>query len=159
MKIYLVRHGESEAEGSDNLRTLSRQGISEIHSLAKLIAPLDIRVGHFFHSKKNRAIETANILAPFIQSKEPMEEREELDPMAPIHIMINEINQLNTDVVLVGHMPFMGALVSQLIVGNQSLDVVAFKTGTMVCLEKIEERHWIMKWMLSSDFAKHIINH
>lgn len=148
MKLYLVRHGEAAAYGSDQTRPLSEKGRDDIKKLAAFIASKAIGVEHFYHSEKQRALETAEILSTSISCPEPMMPRAELDPLAPVTDIAAEINQSEGDIVLVGHMPFLGALTGLLVAGDQHADAVMIMPGTMICLERQSARKWIIRWML-----------
>lgn len=149
MKIYLVRHGESIATGSDDERPLSEKGKSDIQNLANFISPLGLSVSYILHSKKFRAQQTAKILSSSMKIEKGIETRNELDPLARVDDLLEEIYARNVDILLVGHMPFMGKLVTQFISGNEEKDMVAFKTGTMLCLEQVEGKQWVLCWMIN----------
>lgn len=149
MKLYLVRHGESAVLGSDNERPLSEQGKKDIQALATFLAPLKLQVTKIMRSEKQRARETADILAKAIHSLDAIEVRAELEPVADISILLSEIEALETDIMLVGHMPYMGKLLAKLLTGNEDKDVAIFKPGTIVCVEQIERSQWAFCWMLT----------
>lgn len=149
MKLYLARHGDSSIISSDDERPLSEIGIRDVKNLADVIAPQQIPVAHIFHSKKKRARETAEILASAFQFTGELQTRNELDPMADISIIMQEIAALNADVLLVGHMPFMGKLAGLLLAKNEYSNVVNFATATLLCLEQVERDQWTINWMLS----------
>lgn len=153
MKIYLVRHGDSLPMGNDDERMLSEQGTQEIEQLAHLISPLHIQVDRLLQSKKKRAQQTATILASCLQVNEPIETRLELDPLAPVDFLIDDLYAHEKDTLLVGHMPFMGKLASTLLTGNEDRNIVLFSTGTMVCLEQIVDREWAVSWMLTPELT------
>lgn len=148
MKIYLVRHGESFSASSDDVRPLSEKGKADIQNLANFIAPLKISVSRILHSKKLRAQQTANILAASIHTSQSAEIRPELDPDFSIMTIIEEINAWQTDLMLVGHMPFMGKLVGKLIADDEYKNIVSFSAGSLLCLEKTEYQQWVINWML-----------
>ena len=50
--------------------------------------------------------------------------------------------------MLVGHLPFLQKLASKLVNDNESFQVVGFKQGGVVCLERMEEDGWSVKWMM-----------
>ncbi len=150
MKLYLVRHGESNIAASDDERPLSKKGMKDITSLANFLGSLKLHVSYVFHSHKVRAKQTAEILSSKIFIDEQMETRTALDPSAPIEKIYDEIMMLNKDIMLVGHMPFMGKFVAQLITGNENRDIVLFQAGTLVCLENIGNE-WVIHWMLSPE--------
>jgi phosphohistidine phosphatase len=149
MKLYLVRHGESSTGVSDNERPLSEKGKTEIQGLANVLSPLRIQVSQIFHSEKRRAEQTALILASAIKSYHPPELRLDLDPLASVAPIVNESYSWHDDIMLVGHMPFMGILAAKLVCGNENENVVNFTTGCIVCLEQIEQRRWVINWVIN----------
>lgn len=151
MKIYLVRHGESVTTGADDERPLSERGVTDIKRLANFIAPLKLEVSYIYQSPKIRAQQTAKILSSNITITKRIETKIELEALASVNDIYDEIAVLNEDITLVGHMPFMGKLVSKLITGNENKDVVSFKAGTMMCLEKIDNDQWVIRWMLNPE--------
>jgi phosphohistidine phosphatase len=151
MKIYLVRHGESDLGEIDDERPLSEKGIADIEHLAKFIAPLDLQLVNLFHSEKLRAKQTAKILSEVVSLSNPSLSSPELDPLAPLTPMMNEINFRQGDIMLVGHMPFMGKMLAKLLTGNVNKEHVAFVPGCMVCLVEVEKNHWVIQWMLTPE--------
>lgn len=151
MKIYLVRHGESVAKGSDDERPLSQQGEKDIQNLANFLLPLKLQVSSILHSPKFRAKQTAEILSSSIHATKNIEIRPELDPMSSVNDIIEEIYAREEDLMLVGHMPYMGKMAAKLISGNEYENIVAFKPGSMVCLEQIESERWAINWMLAAE--------
>lgn len=151
MRIYLVRHGDSNPLGSDNGRLLSDAGRADIERLAKFLAPQNLQISRIFHSEKARARETAQLLSTALATPYEFEILTELDPTAPIEPVARIIHALESDTMFVGHMPFMGRLISKLIAGTENLDTVLFKTGTIACLEQLEQTHWIVRWVLNPE--------
>ncbi|MFI4938231.1 MAG: phosphohistidine phosphatase SixA [Candidatus Berkiellales bacterium] len=151
MKLYLVRHGDALAEAIDPSRPLSEKGKIEIQSVARSIAPFNIKVKYLFHSGKLRAAQTAQILSTVISTQEPIQERKGLDPLDPVSAFVEELQFYQDDIMLVGHLPFMGLLVSSLIVNDENSPLVAFSTGCIVCLEREnnnDNKRWIINWMI-----------
>lgn len=150
MKLYLMRHGDAEPFGPDKNRVLSAQGKHDITCLSHFLAPLKINVAHFFHSDKIRAIETASIMSAAIQSASPFVIRQELDSMASIQLLVDEIPALEGDTFLVGHMPYMGKLASFLTTGQEHLAHYAILPGTLLCFEgEPYQERWQLTWMLN----------
>lgn len=52
------------------------------------------------------------------------------------------------DLLIVGHLPHLGKPASLLITGSESVPVVRFQQGGVVCLEKDAEGVWSIVWML-----------
>ncbi len=154
MRIYLIRHGEAVSEEIDPRNPLSENGKQDIERIGKFLAALKIQPVYFFHSEKLRAIQTAEIIAKCIHYQGQLESRSELDPLGLVSPISSEINQSSEDMVFVGHMPFMGKLVSKLITGYENNDIVAFQTGTVACLEKNAGSYWIVRWVVSPELFR-----
>jgi phosphohistidine phosphatase len=51
--------------------------------------------------------------------------------------------------MLVGHLPFLSILASQLILGREEPDVVNFPAATLVCLDRGSSGLWAVSWMVT----------
>lgn len=150
MKIYLVRHGDSVFAGyQDDDRPLSKKGVHDIKHLAMYLKHLNFNVKRIIHSLKYRAQETAEIIALALPQSTMVEVNADLDPDASLQPMIEIILNSNTDLMLVGHMPFLGKLASKLICDNEDRNTVYFSPGSIVCLEQIQNYAWCVSWMLN----------
>ena len=76
-----------------------------------------------------------------------------LNPNDPVEPMALTIAYWTSDVVLVGHLPFMAKLVARLVAGDERKPVAAFVPGTVVCLEQAEAGDWVIAWMLRPELA------
>jgi phosphohistidine phosphatase len=147
MKVYLARHGDATAKEVDSECPLSEKGKKDLELMTAFLSKQPLEVDYFFHSGKLRAQETAEILVQALQCKRGVEARSGLDPLDLVGPIASEINQFENNLALVGHMPFMGKLLSKLLTGYETNDVLAFQTSTLVCLERMGS-DWIMKWAL-----------
>jgi phosphohistidine phosphatase len=49
--------------------------------------------------------------------------------------------------MIVGHLPFLSRLASTLLIGDETVALVAFRNGGVVCLERGEEKgRWRLTW-------------
>jgi len=151
MKLYLVRHGDYTVDTMRRLDVLNEKGTKEIIRVANFLSHLNLHVSNILHSGKFRAQQTAELLANGIVCNQPIQSRQGLDPNDDVTAVANEIAHWSDDVLLVGHLPFMSKLVSKLLTGNENKDILAFKTGTFVCLEQIDRARWMVNWMLVPD--------
>src|SRR5690349_9731017 len=119
MKLYLLRHADSTLSENDDQRPLSKTGCEDIIRLSKFLSSLNIKVDRVLHSLKLRTKQTAEILMSSIASTTPPESRVELDPLSSSSIICNQIDTWNGDSLVVGHMPFMGKLVANLVTHNE----------------------------------------
>jgi phosphohistidine phosphatase len=98
------------------------------------------------HSGKRRAEQTADTLAAALAPGRLPAARAGLDPNDPTHGVAREAAAWDDDVMLVGHLPFMAGLASRLVVGREDAGVVAFQPGSVLCLERMDQR-WTIAWM------------
>ena len=146
MKVYLVRHGEAVSSQVDAERPLSEQGRTDIRKVASFIKPLQISVEHIWHSGKLRATQTAEILAESVLVKNDCSEHNGLKPNDDITMITDELEAYNTDIMLVGHLPFMAYLASLLVAGK---DTISFDAGTIICLSSEKPGQWQVEWIIS----------
>lgn len=147
MNIYLARHGDATYQYPDDLSPLSAKGEKDITALASFLLPLRLEVT-LFHSGKLRAQQTAERLAASLILNGAISMHAGLNPTDPVLPIANELNTGISNIMLVGHMPFMGKLASQLVHKNPHQDAVTFHKGTLVCLQQIGNAEWVIDWVL-----------
>ncbi|MFH1393602.1 MAG: phosphohistidine phosphatase SixA [Candidatus Micrarchaeota archaeon] len=148
MEVYLVQHGKAKSEEEDPERPLSEVGEADVEKVASKAAALGLRC-RVFHSPKLRAKQTADIFASRLKSG--AKEVEGLKPMDEPNTALDFIQSQDDSLMLVGHLPHMSKLASLLVAGNENADIVAFRMGAVVCLEKGEK--WRIKWILTPELA------
>ena len=148
MKIYLVRHGEAVSSQIDPQKPLSKQGLADVRKVASFIEPLGISVEHIWHSGKLRAAQTAEILAGSVSAQEGCSAHENLGPNDDVSIIADELDAYNTNLMIVGHLPFLAYLTSLLVSGKDAADVITFDAGSIVCLNRSDPGRWQIKWMV-----------
>ena len=150
MKLYLVRHGEHVSEDLDPRRPLSEKGLRDVRRVGEfLIGQKDFRVEQIFHSPKQRALETAQALAKYLNPAKGVFESEGLLPMDDPSDWAYRISQTREDTMLVGHLPFMARLASLLLCGRFDVVDVDFQTGSVVCLERKVSGGWMLVWSVN----------
>ena len=139
-----MRHGHADPlPDAQGHRHLTSQGRAELEQLALFLREKQFSVSQVKHSEKTRARETAEIIgAGFC-----LEQSDLLNPEANLDALIMQLEQEREDILLVSHMPLVSELVSQLVTKNSHCDLIAFSPGTVVCLEKYNER-WLIDWVL-----------
>ena len=149
MKLYLIQHGEATTEEMDPSRPLTAQGRSDVQKLASFL--WEVAAGPFaiLHSGKTRARQTAEIIAAQLSPICQHKERDGLAPNDPVGPLAEEISVMADDLMIVGHMPFLGKLASILLVGSESKNLVAFRQGGVVCLHRNENQTWQVAWMVT----------
>lgn len=154
MLIYLVQHGKAKPKEEDPNRPLNEQGEKDLNAVAKFLKKININVESIMHSEKLRAKETAEILAKGVNLKKGIQEIPGLLPNDNIIPISTFINQESNNLMLVGHLPFMGKLTSFLTTEKEDNNVVEFQQGSVVCLEKNEEtKGYSIKWMITPCIA------
>ncbi len=56
--------------------------------------------------------------------------------------------------LIVGHMPFMAKLVSHLVIEDENRLITAYQPGSIVCLERINDAHWQINWMIRPELLR-----
>jgi len=148
MKLYLVQHAEAASKDVDTERPLTEEGRRNIQKVAAFIKPLNLCVDYLWHSTKRRAIQTAEILAEAVKTNEAKIARDGLAPNDDVTALRDEPALGQQDIMIVGHLPFLGKLASLLLTGCESANTVAFKQGGIVCLISSEPNHWQIEWMV-----------
>jgi len=148
MYLYLIQHGEATSEEVNPFRPLTEKGRNEVAKTAEFMQRAGVRAGEVWHSTKLRAKETAEIIVRTLSLK--MVERQGLAPNDPPALWIEEIDKLTDTIIMVGHLPFLAKLASLLLTGSESGEVVKFRQGGVVCLEKTDSQ-WSVVWMIVPD--------
>lgn len=150
MKVYLVRHGNAIAGDDDVVRPLSREGVEEVTRVARFLKEYSCDVENIYHSIRVRARQTAEIIHEKLKVKKPLIEKQGLSPNDRIEKTADFLEHQKEDVMLVGHMPFMGSLLSLLVSGETNRNLVAFPTGGVAILEK-KHGAWLIASVINPD--------
>lgn len=152
MKLYLVQHGEAVSREIDPDRPLSEQGQRDCRALAEFLSRSGVTVQRLWHSGKTRAAQTAQLLAPVVLDGGQPEPVVGIAPNDEVTAFAKRLSHLEPDTMLVGHLPFLGKLVSHLLVGEVQRELVAFQPGSLVCLEATEAVSWSLIGMLRPEW-------
>jgi phosphohistidine phosphatase len=117
-----------------------------VEKLAAFLWQAGVGLPRVVHSGKARARQTAEILAG--RSGSRIEARSGLDPKDPPQPIAREAEEWKDDVMLVGHLPFLGRLASRLMTESDDRDLVTFRPGSLLCLERSGEGGWTLIWMI-----------
>ena len=149
MRVYLVQHGESKSEEEDPQRRLTAKGIGEVQNVAKVLRPLKLAVDAIWHSDKARARQTGELFAGAVRARDGLVQREGLGPKDQVDATKEALEQTGGDLMIVGHLPFLGKLVALLITGSEKNEIVEFRFGCVVCVERRDDRKWKVAWMVT----------
>ena len=147
MRLYLVQHGQAFPAAEHPDRPLTESGRRAVEAVAALLARRQPRLSRLVHSGKTRARQTAEILADHLKPSQPVEAAAGLDPHDPVEPWVATVNGWTEDCLLVGHQPFLGQLVSRLVLGEERA-LVDYRPGTVVCLEPTGAGGWRIVGML-----------
>ncbi|HKK15154.1 MAG TPA: phosphohistidine phosphatase SixA [Gammaproteobacteria bacterium] len=154
MKLYLVQHGQALTKDVDPGRPLHPQGEEEVRRVAEFLGQTGMTVDRVVHSGKMRAHQTADILANALLINGEAEAIEGINPQDPVQDFSKKVSHLKHDTMVVGHLPFMARMVSYLVTGHEQPAIVAYKPGSIVCLQPDEELKWQIHWMVRPDTLK-----
>ncbi len=149
MRVFLIRHGTPNPEEEDPQRHLSRAGLNETKEMGRFIGKIvSNRIKAIHHSPKTRARETAEIIGGLLGVVDFVEDGM-LVPMAEPGEWAYKLSQARDDVVLVGHLPHLERLASQLLTGNPDKVGLVIKPAGALCLERDETGVWGLLWMVA----------
>ncbi|MCL4812846.1 MAG: phosphohistidine phosphatase SixA [Vicinamibacteraceae bacterium] len=138
MLIYLMRHGVAVEAGpdwpNDADRPLTDQGRARVRQIAAGLLALDVQPDEILTSPFVRTRETADLVA------EAFARQPRVTPSAALAPGVRPLDALNAlgkyarrkQLLLVGHMPGIGALAARLVGARRAL---AFKKGAVCCVE------------------------
>lgn len=151
MKLYLVQHAEACSKDVDPERPLTPNGVMDVQRLAAFLARAGVRVERVIHSGKQRAAQTATLLASAVAPGVEPEESGLINPGDNPKAFDWQSESWGQDCLVVGHLPFMSRLVSHLVLDDENRPVAAFEPGSMVRLERDEDGHWRISAMIRPD--------
>ena len=152
LRLYLVQHAEAKSKAEDPERPLSGKGLMNIRKIGKFAKQnLRIDVAQIFHSGKLRAKQTAEILADHLLSTKEVIIKETLEPLADPKIWRTRLEKAKEDIMLVGHLPHLNKLASDLLCSNENSEVITFRMGAIICLERDNQNHWAIHWIITPD--------
>jgi len=148
MRVYLVQHGLAKDKSEDPARPLSDQGREDVTRCAGFLSLFEKpRPAKILHSGKLRAAQTAEMIAEAWGGIE-IEHMLDLAPNDDPSIWSAHLASMNTDLLLVGHLPHLQRLAGLLISGDPAREAVNFRNGGVVCLER-RETGWTLLWQIN----------
>ena len=116
MSLYLVQHGKCLSKTENPAQPLSPEGTREVNRIAEVAKNYRINVSSIEHSVKERAKQTAEILAGALDPAAGVVEKTGLKPMDDVQAVASRLHS-GENKMLVGHLPFMEKLTSYLTTG------------------------------------------
>ena len=159
MELYLMRHGDAVAEGE---RPLSDRGKTETKTSAEGLKTLRVNPTLILHSPLLRAKETAEILADvFSVLSSKLLPSDLLAPGGKRELLLQELRRLTSnerdEIVLVGHLPDLGELITYLVWGEPVKEIPLKKSGVALveCTPSTLQRgKGILRWLLTAEHLR-----
>ncbi len=133
--IWLVRHAEAAdpvADGDDAARPLVPKGIGQARALAKALRAWGVRPDVVLSSPRLRAAETAAALGG--RSVRTVDALAMPDAAATSAAIVATLAPDETTVVVVGHEPWLSALASWWLCGDEAGAKIAFRKAAAMAL-------------------------
>jgi len=142
VRIFLVRHGDADAEIPEGLgdeaRALTAKSRQQVHGHFASLAERIGAVSLVLTSPLVRAVQTAQILSDVLHHDGLLKAHRSLLPDMPVGAIDAVLQEHSSaDVILVGHSPSMGAMAAHLM-GLQSFPKQV-NPGTVIGLERGED--------------------
>jgi phosphohistidine phosphatase len=151
MLLYIFRHGDAKPKNEDPERGLSDRGREEVTAVSTVFSRISPRIEAIWHSGKNRAEQTANILAASLKIEGRVQARSGLNPNDPLPPLVEELERRQANLVIVGHLPQLGKLISALLVGEER-ELLDLPSAGLVCLENSGDS-WRLNWFLTPELC------
>jgi phosphohistidine phosphatase len=158
MEIYLMQHGEAVPEEQDAERPLSPEGIGQIEAAAAAMRRLRLRFDAIIASPKQRARQTAAIVAAGVGF--PVKAVIESDLFVPAASPEPALKYLTSfagskAVFLAGHLPSLMKLASSLLAGLADV-AVHFEHGGLcrIDVDTLPTHAGVLRWALTRDHLR-----
>ncbi len=154
MYLYLVQHGKAKSKEEDPSRSLSEEGILLVRKVASFAGAMNLELDQIFHSGKKRALQTAHIIGEELKVTPASKETDGLAPMDEPGIWFDRLRDLDENIMLVSHLPYLSKLVSFILCGNREGNIVGFEMGGITCLNRNDDGNWTIDWIIKPEMIK-----
>lgn len=148
MQLYLVQHGAAKNEAEDPQRRLTDAGAKTVERMAEYLASLKLHLDRIEHSDKERARQTAEIMAAHLHPREGTRQVAGLAPNDDVGPMHQRLRNEVSDLMIVGHLPYLSRLLSVLLGAQPERTLVSFQMGGVVHLVREDNGEWRLRWIL-----------
>ncbi len=149
MQLYLMRHGDALHSAMDSARRLSPKGRADVSKIAAALKQKGVRPERIWHSPKERAVETAGIVAKTL-GVEQFDSVPEIEPESSpelIYLRLEALaNKIGGSLMMVSHLPFLPKLMGRLLADRTRAS--DFGTACVTHLEAYEGG-WAISWSLN----------
>lgn len=153
MAIYLVQHGKNLSKDQDPRKGLSDQGRADVERIAQVAAQYGVRPLRIIHSGKQRALQTAEIMAAHLYPAQGVHTVEGVNPLDDVISFAAGLDSASGTMV-VGHLPFLEKLAAYLVSGQDQSPIFQFQNGGIVCLDDYRDsKQMVIKWALMPEIS------
>ncbi len=154
IKIYLMRHAHAVPQEDDPERPLSERGREEVRAMAAFLRTSGgLVVERVWHSPLLRARETADLMCDRLDLTATRREIDGLLPYDDHRGIARRLSGFGYPLLVVGHEPHLGRLASMLVCGNVDQEIVDFRKGAIVCLQRERTKSqavlWRIRWFVT----------
>jgi phosphohistidine phosphatase len=154
MKLYLVQHAKARSKEEDSDRPLSAAGYTDIRRIAAFVTEqANMNIRQIFHNGKTRARQTAEVLGEALRLANGVQPASGLKALDDPVDWASRLVDINDEVMLVGHKPYLPRLAALLICQNPDTTVVDFAMGGVVCLIRDPEERWSVRWIITPNIV------
>ena len=152
MALYIVQHGKSHSKEADPQRSLSPEGERETRLIASVAKGYQVKIFDILHSGKKRARQTAGIFGEIMGYEGQLKAEHGLNPLDDPGLVAGNLENRNT--MVVGHLPFLEKLISQLVTGKEDHCLFKLQNSGIVCLDRAgDQPPWYIKWALMPNIS------
>lgn len=160
MNLFLLRHGlaverDPQSFPDDSRRPLTLKGEERLRLIAEAMRAMELSFDRILSSPYRRASQTAEIVAAALDRRKVLEFRDELTPEGDPKALIRHLLQpdpVPANMLLVGHEPYLSALISRLISGEPTAGIQMKKGGLAKLEIQTQLRHGrcaTLAWLLT----------
>jgi len=154
MNLFILRHGDAEAvANSDSERKLTQRGREETQKVALWLEKKNPKIEIILSSPYIRARQTALIVAEELKLTNFLKYLEALTPEKTPEDVLGVLKDIpQNNVLIVGHLPLFGYLISALVSGEDQKEVTVKKSGlSLIELPEIKYGAGQLMWMVTPD--------
>ncbi|MDZ7414412.1 MAG: phosphohistidine phosphatase SixA [candidate division KSB1 bacterium] len=146
MAVFLVQHGESFPEEVDPARHLTPEGERTVEKMAVWAQRVGLEVQRIVHSGKERARQTAEILAAALMPPGGVMQEPGLGPRDDPTPWPEWLARQD-GTMIVGHLPFLARLAGLMLGGAPDRAILHFVHAGIVCLDRqADNSGWVLSW-------------
>jgi phosphohistidine phosphatase len=117
--------------------------------VAEFAAGRGAEVALIYHSGKLRAEQTAKIMAERLNPDRTVMITDGLSPMDDPRDWHQRLSAMRDDIMLVGHLPHVGSLLSMLLKNDREEKIFEFQTGGAACIRRSKDGKWSLEWVVN----------